>query len=56
MDADEENKISKAAALLGRVGGAKGGKSTSLAKQRAARKNGKKGGRPAGGKYKRKDR
>jgi hypothetical protein len=35
-----------AAVALGRLGGEKGGRSTSRAKVEAARKNGKKGGRP----------
>jgi hypothetical protein len=38
--------ISEAAAILGRVGGRVGGQSKSLAKIRAARENGKRGGRP----------
>jgi len=45
------DELNKAAALLGRLGG----KSTSEAKKRAARLNGKKGGRPKKKKDKDKD-
>jgi hypothetical protein len=38
--------VSEAAAILGRLGGRVGGQSKSLAKIRAARENGKRGGRP----------
>lgn len=40
------SEISKAAAVLGRLGGLKGGRARSPAKIAASRKNGKKGGRP----------
>jgi len=42
VDAEMEQEVSKAAAILGR----KGGKVRTKAKIRAARKNGKLGGRP----------
>lgn len=38
--------VSEAAAILGRLGGRRGGQSRSLAKVSAARQNGKLGGRP----------
>lgn len=40
------DEVARAAAALGRMGGRKGGKSTSEAKSAAARANGRKGGRP----------
>jgi len=43
-EAMSELKLSKAQA--GRLGGLKGGRSTSPAKRRAAKRNGKNGGRP----------
>jgi hypothetical protein len=42
--------ITEAAKFLGALGGKIGGKSRSLAKIRAARRNGKLGGRPKGSK------
>lgn len=41
-----DNELSNAAALLGRKGGAIGGKSTSEAKRKASAANGKLGGKP----------
>lgn len=42
-----KTEMQKAAAILGRIGGAIGGKSTSEAKVAAARRNGLLGGRPS---------
>ncbi len=44
-----EDWIKYVASIIGRSGGLKGGKSTSKAKQRASKLNGKKGGRPKKG-------
>lgn len=43
---ETEVDISEAARIMGRKGGKVGGKSTSEAKKKAVRENGKKGGRP----------
>jgi len=42
----DREAISQAAATLGRIGGRIGGKRSTPAKRRAARENGKLGGRP----------
>lgn len=46
LTAEERAKVSEAMKIVGRLGGEVGGLSKSKAKVRAARENGKKGGRP----------